>query len=409
MLYLIKKYSLKQLFFLVFIITLQSCYSNKKGSVNIVKSNNSITKNEVINLPSKNIKKIKVALFLPLSGKHQQLGTSLANSAIISLFDNKEGDKLELFFFDSGDNQKVAEKSFSDIVKEEIKIVVGPLFSSTIPVIEKVALNNKMIIFSLSNNSKILSRLNNSVNNNNQTIFVSGISPDDQFKALINFANQNNYYDFIMISPNNDSGRIMNDSFRENSLKKSNNLESYFYKSDLSDIENIFFPLGRNKNRKELNLSRKILVIADSPKNISKIMSFIAKNNKTFPSQVFGTSQLDDISTFNESNLQGLFFANSEPSNFQKFEQRYYEAFKSFPPRISSLTYDLINSISKVSNQSTINDEEITVSDFVNYNSQNKLGFEGIDGYYKFNNNGLIKRNIAIIKVDKGAFKVISQ
>ena len=63
-----------------------------------------------------------------------------------------------------------------------------------------------------------------------------------------------------MIAPNNEAGRIMNDAFRENSLKKPNNFESYFYKSDLSDIENIFFPFGKNKNRKELNLSKKILI-----------------------------------------------------------------------------------------------------------------------------------------------------
>lgn len=212
-----------------------------------------------------------------------------------------------------------------------------------------------------------------------------------------------------MIAPNNEAGRIMNDAFRENSLKKPNNFESYFYKSDLSDIENIFFPLGKDKNRKELNLSKKILVIADSPKNISKIINFIAKNNKNFPSQVFGTSQLDDIATFNENNLQGLIFANSEPQNFQNFEQRYYDIFKSFPPRISSLAYDLTNAIAKVANQSTINNKEITIGDFINYSSQGKIGFEGIDGYYQFNNNGSIKRNIAIIKVDRGKFTVIKR
>ena len=407
MLHLIKKYFLKQLFFLVILTTLQSCNNGKKSIINQVNSKKPIVENKNINLQSEDIKKIKVALFLPLSGKHQQLGTFLANSATLSLFENKESDDLELLFFDSGDNPKEAEKSFSEIAKQDIKIVIGPLFSSIIPAIEKTALENKMIIFSLSNNSQMLSRL--SISPNNQTIFISGISPDNQFKALVDFSNQNNYYNFVMISPNNEAGRIMNDSFRENSLKKPNNFEGYFYKSDLSDIENIFFPLSKNKNRKELNLSKKILVIADSPKNTSKIIGFIVKNKKTFPSQVFGTSQLDDIATFNENNLQGLLFANSEPQNFQNFEQRYYEIFKSFPPRISSLAYDLTTAIARVVNQSKVNNQEITISDFINYNSQNKIGFEGIDGSYQFNNNGSIKRNIAIIKVDRGKFTVINQ
>ncbi len=407
MLHLIKKYFLKQLFFLVILTALQSCNNGKKSIVNQVNSKKSIVENKNINLQNEDVKKIKVALFLPLSGKYQQMGASLANSATLSLFENKESDDLELLFFDSGDNPKEAEKSFSEIAKQDIKIVIGPLFSSIIPAIEKTALENKMIIFSLSNNSKMLSRL--SISPNNQTIFISGISPDNQFKALVDFSNQNNYYNFVMISPNNEAGRIMNDSFRENSLKKPNNFEGYFYKSDLSDIENIFFPLSKRKNRKELNLSKKILVIADSPKNTSKIIGFIARNKKTFPSQVFGTSQLDDIATFNENNLQGLLFANSEPQNFQNFEQRYYEIFKSFPPRISSLAYDLTTAIAKVANQSKINNKEIAISDFINYNSQNKIGFEGVDGYYQFNNNGSIKRNIAIIKVDRGRFTVINQ
>ena len=118
MLHLIKKYFLKQLFFLVILTALQSCNNCKKSIINQVNSKKSIVENKNINLQNEDVKKIKVALFLPLSGKHQQLGTSLANSATLSLFENKESDDLELLFFDSGDNPKESEKSFSEIAKQ---------------------------------------------------------------------------------------------------------------------------------------------------------------------------------------------------------------------------------------------------------------------------------------------------
>ena len=75
----------------------------------------------------------------------------------------------------------------------------------------------------------------------------------------------------------------------------------------------------------------------------------------------------------------------------------------------STVSVSSPTAIAKVANQSKVNNKEITISDFINYNSQNKIGFEGVDGYYQFNNNGSIKRNIAIIKVDRGKFTVINQ
>ena len=64
MLHLIKKYFLKQLFFLVILTALQSCNNGKKSIINQVNSKKSIVENKNINLQNEDVKKIKVALFL---------------------------------------------------------------------------------------------------------------------------------------------------------------------------------------------------------------------------------------------------------------------------------------------------------------------------------------------------------
>lgn len=71
-----------------------------------------------------NKKKIKVALFLPFSGKNKDLGWHLFNAATLSLFENDPNNNIELVLIDSKDNQQDTAKAFKEIVDKGIKVVI---------------------------------------------------------------------------------------------------------------------------------------------------------------------------------------------------------------------------------------------------------------------------------------------
>ena len=72
-------------------------------------------------------KKIKIAVLLPLSGRYKKIGINILDSLALALkqFHN---DSLILLPVDVSDNIKNIDKTIEFIRKENIKIVIGPLF-----------------------------------------------------------------------------------------------------------------------------------------------------------------------------------------------------------------------------------------------------------------------------------------
>jgi hypothetical protein len=79
--------------------------------------------------------------------------------------------------------------------------------------------------------------------------------------------------------------------------------------------------------------------------------------------------------------------------------------FNKFPPRISSIAYDAVLAISKISQNK--NDAKIIFSDFTDFNNDNKNGFDGIDGVFRFLPNGAVQRNLAVLQVGNGKFETL--
>ena len=117
-------------------------------------------------------KKTKIALLLPLSSKHKDLGYAIANSAFISLFENDKKKNIELILFDSKADPKQAKKIFRKIIDQKINIVIGPIFSSIAKEIKEDAIENNITVISFSNNRDLM--LN--INTNHFILFIIIIS-----------------------------------------------------------------------------------------------------------------------------------------------------------------------------------------------------------------------------------------
>ncbi|MBL6665273.1 MAG: ABC transporter substrate-binding protein, partial [Rickettsiales bacterium] len=132
-----------------------SCQSNKphqpiaeiidgrKDGKSIIEVKNQFTSKSLNKIDDRK-KKVKIALFLPFSGENKELGWDMANSAFMSLFNHDDDRNIELVLVDSKGNPKEAKELFSQIVKDQIKIVIGPIFSSVAQEIKEDATNNNI-------------------------------------------------------------------------------------------------------------------------------------------------------------------------------------------------------------------------------------------------------------------------
>ncbi len=376
-----------------------------------------------LSTPKSRKEKTKVALFLPFSGKNKELGWHLYNSAILSLFDNDLNNNIELVLIDSKDTPQEAAKSFKEIVKQNIKIVIGPVFSQSVEAIENDVKNNNIVAISLSNNPKLVGKTSDKGG-----VFLAGLMPEAQVEKLVSYAISQNKKSFSIIAPNNQYGLIMTDLIKKFAKAKDGTfITSEFYNSNSKDFSDIAKRVtkafkvparlaegGGNKLQKNSvvkdsdRIYAKIIFIPESGKTLSRIVEEInVQNEDERDFQLVGSSQWDDITTLADRNLIGSWFVAPENDKFRTFEKSYYQNFDRFPPRISAIIYDSVAVVADLAEKKK--DSSLEMSDFTTYSVWPKNGFQGIDGLFRFLPNGLVQRNLAMLQVNPNRFETIDK
>ena len=350
--------------------------------------------------------KIKVAIFLPFSGKNKDLAQNIANSAVISLFENDRFHKLELVFIDSKEDPTEQKQAFQEVINRNIKLVIGPIYSNNIANIEAMAKEYAITVISFSNNINMLGN----IFENGGGIFVAGILPETQIEQIVNYTIGQNKRNFAILAPNNQYGKLICEYLKKFiKVRNANFITAEFYNNE-KDLEksaeklvNAFSLSITPKKDQIINEEDKnypqVILIPEAGKILSKAVATINnKNNKELDLKIIGTNQWDDSLTLHDSNLFGSWFVAPEPKKFQDFEKKYQQTFKNLPARLSSIAYDSILAFSEIA----ANQNEITANNLI----AKRKGFNGIDGLFRFLPNGAVQRNLAILQVGINNFDI---
>lgn len=370
-----------------------------------------------------NKKKVKVALFLPMTGKNANLGKLLYDSALISLFDNDKNNNIELVLVDSTDNPIEISQIFKQqIVRKGIKTVIGPIFSDQINIIARNAKRYNINVISPSNNQQLMGKIEE-----NSAIFIAGFLPEQQIDAALAYLQKNDINDVAVIAPNNSYGiaisKIIKDTIvnrdvtlvQSDLYDRSNNLENAVdrlvkaYKVPSTLTEG-----GGRKFEDDFRISKedkkyaKAIIVTDSATKISEISNLVKEYNTTErPIMLVGIGSWDDRSIEKKSFPTKIVFAAPVDKNFKKFEKSFYKYHKKIPPRISSIIYDSVSAIAQIVDR---NGNKIpSTSDFIDYHDAQieQIGFSGIDGNFRFLDNGLVQRQYSILELKNGKFTEI--
>ena len=115
--------------------------------------------------------------------------------------------------------------------------------------------------------------------------------------------------------------------------------------------------------------------------------------------KILGTGLWDDGLTRSTPIAQGGWYAGVAPQLVQAFEQKYVASYGAKPPRIASLAYDAV--AFAVNLQKTGDVSEVGIA--------SPTGFQGSNGLFRFRENGLIERGLAILQMGPGGPDVIQQ
>ena len=118
--------------------------------------------------------------------------------------------------------------------------------------------------------------------------------------------------------------------------------------------------------------------------------------------QLLGTGLWDNPRVFSNSSLENGLYAAPDPAGFRSFANRYKNKYGGEPVRTATLAYDAVALVAALVKQ------QPGPQRFSEQTLTSPSGFSGIDGIFRFRNDGTNERGLAVLRVAPNAGQVIS-
>ncbi len=342
---------------------------------------------------------IKVAILLPLSGKHSKLGNAMLNSAQMALFDLGFND-YELLPKDTKGTSAGARIAAKAAINDGAKLVLGPVFSNSVKAARQVTMGANVNMVAFSTDWTLA---------NNKT-FLIGFLPFNQVERVINHAARAGYIRVGVLSPKDNYGNSVISAYSSISQKagiQTSRIAKFSPRgNDLNTVVRKFADYDARKSLGNAHGAPFDAVLMPMGGTLARQAgSFLDQYD--LPSRDvkrLGTGLMDDKSLASDRTLNGAWFAAPDPQPRKKFERKYKNLFFAKPPRLASLSYDatalsiiLAHMGQKSGNNNSFSNQSIT----------NPNGFFGIDGIFRFRRDGIVERGLAVLEYRNGKIAVI--
>ncbi len=365
----------------------------------------------------------RVGLLLPLSGPNAEVGRSLMNAAQLALFDFAD-QKFDLVVEDTRGTTDGAVEAARRVLNQGVGLILGPLLSAPTKAVAAVARDAGVNIISFSSDRSAAQ----------PGVYIMGFMPETEIARVVEYANTRGILRVASLAPDSPYGVAVTDALRQTAARNGTILvQSRLYPPATVDFSSVVRDLARFEMRKaaldaqkeELRrrddeISRRALDRLERRETIGDLpfdglllgdggprLQALAAQLPAYdidPSRVriLGTGQWDVPNLGAEPALFGAWYAAPDPKDREAFVQRYREAYGRQPERIATLAYDAV-ALAAVLAQSSGG------ADFRTIAITAPEGFQGRDGIFRFLQDGLNQRGLAVLEVQRRDARVIDQ
>lgn len=341
-----------------------------------------------------NLTQTKVAILLPLSGKHQKLGNAMLNASQIALFDLGY-DNFTLLPKDTLGTPDGAATATREALRDGAELIIGPIFSGSVRAAQRLTNSANVPMIAFSTDWTLA----------NRKTYLIGFLPFDQVERVTSYAVSQGLNRHGVLSPSNTYGDGVVSAYRAIAPKigvQNSRIERFNPKgTDLAPKMEVFSDYNaRRASNNAYGAPFDAVLLPVGGAQARQVGSFLNHYDLT-PRDVrrLGTGLMDDSSLANDSTLTGTWFAAPSMQLRSKFERRYRSIYGTTPPRIASLAYDA-TALATILAQMGLKDRgrpAYSYSDFTNPN-----GFSGVDGIFRFRPDGISERGLAILEFQRG-------
>ena len=330
---------------------------------------------------------VKIALLLPLSGENKSLGRDMEKSAQMALFYSND-ENITLIIRDTKGTSEGAQIATRQVIDEGAQIILGPLLAQSTQGALGVANRYNVPVISFTTDWTMA----------NKGAFVMGFTPFDQVERIAFAARERGLFRVGVLAPQGRYGNAVTAAWRDSAnragittisttmLPQTSGQELVGaieqFAQDASQMDAVFMPIGGSQGRTVANL--------------------LSANNMP-PSAVtrLGTGLWDDRIMTREVALNGALFAAPNPSTRSEFEKKFFDLYAKRPHRLATLSYDAMAlcAVLARTDKKPYSQERLT----------SPSGFSGLDGIFRFNQNGLAERGLSVLEINNGNIEVSSK
>lgn len=371
------------------------------------------------------ISSVKIAILLPLSGVHQNIGGDLLRAANMALFD-LNNPQLQLLPFDTKGTIPGAESAAAEALVAGAELILGPLFSTSVGPVRSLARPRNVNVVTFSTDTTVAG----------DGVFVMGLTVGQQIQRIMEFSYRQGLLNFAVLAPDSPYGdAVVNNVFTSGDALGLNidrvmrypvNVEQGA--QDLHEIAKIMgdYALRQKQLEEEIKLyenetdkaseeyveklekmdtfgdvSFDALIIPEGGarlKELAPLLSYYDIDPEVV--QFIGTGLWADQSLASEPALVGGWFSAPSPEKAKAFQTRFEQIYQYPPSRIASLAYDA----TALAGLLALDPPEAR---FDRVSIENANGFTGYDGIFRFPENGIAERGLAVLEVGQKELLIV--
>ncbi len=334
----------------------------------------------------------RVALLLPLSapGKLGQIARAMKKSAELAMVD-AGNPGITLVAKDTRGTAGGARLAAQAATEEGAKLILGPLLASSVKAVKPVAAGAGVPVIAFSSQSSVAGG----------GVYLMSFLPEEEVDNVIRYAVKAGKRNIAALIPQSDYGTIVGRALR--TAAKRHGASIVAEERYVRTTTGISAPAARMARK--LGGASKIdaLFFPEGPKLV-RTAGDILNRNGIAPGtvQLLGTGLWDTAAIRTTPLAIGGWYAGVEPRLVRYFADHYAKTYGSTPPRIASLAYDatsLAIALGRSPDGTPFSQAQIL----------NPEGYQGMNGLFRFREDGRIQRGLAILQVTATGPQVVEQ
>lgn len=329
---------------------------------------------------------LRVGVILPIanaSAATRNLANAMMKAAQLALYDSGSRDIVLMTADDSSKPAEAADAA-RRLLNQGAEVIIGPLFAASVTAVAPVARDRGVPVIAFSTDRSVAG----------DGVYLLSFQPETEVHRVVSYAASQGHKNFAALIPSTAYGKVSETAFREAVTASG---------GTISVVQHFSTTTGLTEQASAIkNGASDALFLPQGGAPLRTVASALKENGiDTANIKLLGTGLWDDLATGKEEALRDGWFAAPAPNADRSFVVKYREAFGSSPPQLAALAYDAVSLAALIGAGEPY--RRFTSAALTDPN-----GFSGVDGIFRFKENGTIERGLSVLAVRPGGFEVVS-